>query len=170
MKKVFLLVLLAFCFCAFHANEACAKKVGAWVIRKHIDEMDDSLTITATTTSKSVCRFHGIDYYPKLAFAVNDKDGFSICIIYDLPLMGVQEDIDITYRADKDVAQNSSGWDSKHKQVTTANPEKFARDLYGHKKLLVRVSNLLGDIHTIKFDITGAKDALKDIAKAAGWK
>ena len=168
MKKFFLLFLLALAFLAVPAEEACAKKVGAWTVGQLVDEMDDSVTLYAHTKSEEGCYTDlGLQKHPLLILSGAPQKLF-MCSVVGLPWIGTESDIELAYRIDKGKVKNITGF-AKKDNVYFFNMESFAKDLYGHKTLLVRIRASSGS-HTVKFNISGAREALKDIAKAAGWQ
>ena len=173
MKKIFLLFLLALAFCAMPAEEACAKKVGAWTVGQRIDEMDDSVMLFAYTKSKNEIRGSSAIALPAmLTIAVQKGSGGPVvCAITQMPWLGIQEDIEVEYRIDKNPPSAIPSWNTNGGDALRFfHFEYFLKELYGAKTLLVRIPSRDGYSYTAKFNITGAKEALKDIAKAAGWQ
>ena len=78
--------------------------------------------------------------------------------------------ITIEYRIDKEKLKISSHWFRNKTALSYMNGEHIAQDLYGHKQMIIRVKDDDGFTHTVKFDISGAKEALSEIAKLSGWK
>lgn len=180
MKKFFLLVLLAFCFCAFHPAHGEVEKaeyIGAWKIMKVIDDMDDSVRHVAFAIPAS-SSWHEIT--PK-----NSDSLPSICILFSdeargrINIPGATFSIDefgqnpfFKFRLDKEHPRLSKDWEghysgSLHLQNDVRH---FVEELYDHNYFTLRTIDSKGRQYTIKFNIVGAREALKDIAKAAGWK
>lgn len=133
--------------------------------------MDDSTLLGAITISKTGVRNSaGIVKYPGLGIIIRKNSGIAMCVLQEMPWLGTQSDIEIQYRLGKEKAEYSPCWETEEFSAVLIHPENFVTKLYGHKTLHVRITARSGEVYTVKFNISGAREALKDIAKAAGWK
>ena len=175
MKKLLILLMLSFSFCVFHGNEVNAgeissiNKVGAWNTWQSQDEMDDTVYFLVSTRSKSSLDTGYDIMHPILGFVGVKGEAYVMCNISKMPWLGAQDDVEVTYRLDKNKPQKSR-WRTDKTSAYHKDAKQFANELYGHKTLLVRIPSKDGAVYTIKFDIAGTKEALNDIATAAGWK
>ena len=184
MKKFFLLFLLALAIGIYQPVAAELVKEefsGAWKTMKIVDDMDDSVSYVACAVPVSADRSkltrENKDYVnslPKFYF-VSSGTGRAGCFI-KIPEAFFDTDVYappvfFQYRLDKDVPKDSDDWEGHQTNITLQREvQQFAQELYDHKTLVVRTRDKDGTQYTIKFNITGAKQALKDIAKAAGWQ
>ena len=126
MKKFFLLVLLIFSFCAFHVDDACAKRVGAWDVWQKVDEMDDSTLLGAITISKTGVRNSaGIVKYPGLGIIIRKNSDIAMCVLQEMPWLGTQSDIEIQYR-----------WEKKKLSIARAGKPKNSQLFLSIQKIL----------------------------------
>lgn len=179
MKNFFLLVLLAFVFCAFHPAQAEVKKekyIGAWKVMKVVDDMDDSVryvafAIPASVSWNEITRENS-DSFPFFCILFSEEARSSIKIpgsTFSIDEFG--QNPFFKFRLDKEhprLSNDSEGHysDSLHLQKDVRH---FVEELYDHDYFTLRTIDSKGRQYTINFNISGAKEALNNIAKAAGW-
>lgn len=178
MKKFFMPALLAIMFGFCHSAIAQVEKteyIGEWKTMKIVDDMDDSVRYVACAIPSrdwSKVTPENSSSVPGLFF-ISSPEG--ICNI-KIPGASFAKDSYgqnpfFKYRLDKETPRTSNSWEGYEETLSRQKDvQQFAKELYGHKTLVVRTIDESGRQYTVKFNIIGAKEALKDIANAAGWK
>lgn len=148
------------------------RPAGQWLVTTETSKIDDSKNVFLVVPAKnqSIGRFGDL-VKPELWLSCRENQTSMWVTMFQFL---TTTETDVTYRIDKMKATDRQfAMSTDHEAFGLWRgraPVDFARGLFGHDTLLMRVTPYGESATTVEFPITGLRDAIKPLAEACHWK